>query len=64
MTLTFECINAARKRVFYVMGANKAGMVQKVLVGPLMPDELPSQAVGLADHKALWILDREAAALL
>lgn len=61
MTLTFDCINAARNIVIYVLGKSKASMVKKVLVGPYDPDEYPVQRVGTAEHKALWILDDEAA---
>ncbi len=64
LTLTFECINSAHHAVFYALGANKAAMVQKVLTGPFTPDELPAQAVGIPEQKALWILDSAAGALL
>ena len=37
MTLTFECINAARHTVLYVLGPGKAQMVNKVLTGPFLP---------------------------
>jgi len=61
MTMTYECINAAKHISIYVLGKNKAEMVKRVLSGPFDPDELPIQNVGTPTHKALWILDSEAA---
>jgi 6-phosphogluconolactonase len=64
LTLTFDCINAARHPVLYVLGANKAATAAQVLTAPYDPDELPAQAIGHANHKALWILDEAAASQL
>jgi 6-phosphogluconolactonase len=64
MTLTFNCINEADLACFYILGANKANMVEKVLMGPFTPDFLPAQGVGTSAHKALWILDKESSSLL
>lgn len=64
MTLTFPCINHARETVLYVLGKDKAEMVLKVFKGPYMPDEFPVQRIGTAAHKALWIMDKPAAAAL
>lgn len=61
MTLTYECINAARNIIIYVMGKNKAEMLKRVLLGPFEPDLLPIQKVGTPEHKALWLADDEAA---
>lgn len=61
MSLTFECINAAKNISIYVLGKNKADMVDKVLNGPYNPSILPVQKVGTSSHKALWILDSDAA---
>ena len=61
MSLTFDCINKALLSVFYVLGATKAETVSKVLNGEYEPDILPSQRIGTPEHKALWILDTEAA---
>ncbi len=60
LTLTFECINSARHIAIYVLGANKAPMVKRVLTSPFTPDELPIQNIGTPSHKALWILDDSA----
>ncbi|MCE5316861.1 MAG: 6-phosphogluconolactonase [Parachlamydia sp.] len=64
MSMTFDCINQARHPVLYVFGAGKASMVKKVFTDSYEPDVLPVQAAGLPEHKALWILDKEAASLL
>lgn len=61
MTFTYELINSARHICIYVLGKNKADPVAKVLLGPYEPDALPIQRVGTPMHKALWILDRDAA---
>lgn len=64
MTLTFDCINAARQRAFYVLGKSKASIVKTVLNGHSQPDLYPAQRVGIQSHKALWILDADAAGAL
>jgi 6-phosphogluconolactonase len=64
MTLTYECINAAHNISIYVIGKNKAAMLQRVLCGPQDFDELPIQKIGTRMHKALWIADTDAASEL
>jgi 6-phosphogluconolactonase len=64
MSLTYECIHMAKNICIYVMGAKKASMVVTVLLGPYDPDQFPVQRIGTPSHKALWILDQEAAAKL
>lgn len=61
MSLTFNCINAARHIAIYVLGKGKAGMLKHVLTSPYDPDTLPIQHIGTRQHKALWIVDDEAA---
>lgn len=58
MTLTFEALNDAARTVFYVMGASKASMLERVFS---TPPRLPCQLVGLEDRPALWIADADAA---
>jgi 6-phosphogluconolactonase len=60
MSLTYECIHMAKTICIYVLGANKASMVAKALLGPYDPDNLPVQKIGTPLHKALWILDTAA----
>jgi 6-phosphogluconolactonase len=64
LSLTYNCIHRARAICIYVLGKNKADTVAKVLEGPYDPDHLPIQRVGVPTHKALWILDQEAASKL
>jgi 6-phosphogluconolactonase len=61
MTLTFDCINAAQHIVLYVFGKSKTAIVKKVFNGEYQPDLFPVQRVGTSAHKALWVLDNEAA---
>jgi 6-phosphogluconolactonase len=64
MSFTYECINSAHYTCIYSMGKNKADTVAKVFTGPRDPDLLPSQRVGTPSHKAVWVLDRDAASKL
>jgi 6-phosphogluconolactonase len=64
ITLTPPVINAARMVVFIVSGAGKAAVMKEILEGPYRPDSLPAQAVRPAGGELLWMLDRDAAALL
>lgn len=64
ITLTPPVINAARIVAFIVAGAGKAAVVKEILGGPLRPDTLPAQVVRPAGGDLVWMLDREAAALL
>lgn len=61
MTFTYECINRSPHICLYVLGAAKAEIVEKVLLGPPNPTEYPSQLIGTSKTQALWILDSEAA---
>lgn len=61
MTLTYKCINSARYIAIYVIGESKAAMLKLVLTAPYNPDVLPIQRVGTPSHKALWIVDKDAA---
>jgi 6-phosphogluconolactonase len=64
MTLTFECINNSQQIAIYVLGKNKTSMIKHVLTSPYDPDHLPIQRVGTRLHKALWIVDKQAASEL
>jgi 6-phosphogluconolactonase len=64
MSMTYECIQMAKTICIYVIGASKASIVTKVLLGPYDPDNLPIQRVGTPSHKAIWILDTAASELL
>lgn len=64
MTFTYTLINAAHEVCLFVLGKSKAGVLPKVLQGKYNPAEYPSQKIGTEHHKALWILDHEAATQL
>lgn len=60
MTFTYECINRARHICIYVLGGGKSEILEKVLTGPITPDEYPSQMIGTDSNPVLWIVDAEA----
>lgn len=64
LSLTFDCINSGKYITIYVLGKSKAEMLAKVLTEPYDPDLYPSQKIGTRTHKALWIVDQEAASKL
>ena len=64
ITLTPPVINAARTVVFIAAGAGKSAVLKEIMEGPFRPDTLPAQIVRPAGGTLLWMLDREAAALL
>jgi 6-phosphogluconolactonase len=64
MTLTFECINAAQHISLYVIGKSKSPMVKEAFSNHYDANEIPVERIGTRTHKALWILDKEAASLL
>jgi len=63
MTLTYPCIEASYKAVFYAIGENKQAIVPSVLKAAII-SPFPASAVGTPEHKALWIIDKSAARLL
>jgi 6-phosphogluconolactonase len=60
MTFTYECINRAFHIALYVMGSQKAEVLERVLLGPSNPQEYPSQLIGTEANPALWIVDIDA----
>lgn len=60
MTLTFSCINQSKQAAFYVFGSSKQLIVERVLTAS-PPSPFPASFIGTMDHKALWILDAQAA---
>jgi 6-phosphogluconolactonase len=61
ITFTPRLINAARHVMFLVSGANKAGILNRVINGPYQPDMLPSQLIAPPNGELTWLLDRDAA---
>ena len=64
VTMTPALINASRNVAFMVSGADKAGMLSRVLDGPYQPVVLPSQSIKPANGELRWLLDAPAAARL
>lgn len=62
LTITAPVINAARRVVFLVTGAAKAGMVAEVFEGLHIPGAIPAQLVAPDKGKLTWLLDEAAAA--
>lgn len=63
MTLTFPCINASHQSAIYALGSNKELIIPKVLEAPIV-SHYPASRIGTPEHKALWILDKNAAKFL
>jgi 6-phosphogluconolactonase len=61
ITFTYPLINSADTVFFLVSGATKAGMLRRVLIGDVQPDELPAQGV-VPQGKLFWMVDAAAAA--
>ena len=64
VTLLPGVLAAAKHTVMQVTGAEKADPLHKVLFGPDDPLEYPCQIATRDSAKAVWFLDREAAAQL
>ena len=64
LTMTPPAINAARRVAFLVSGADKAGVLHRVLHGPRQPVVLPAQAIRPKERPAIWLIDAGAAGRL
>ncbi len=62
ITLTPPVLCAAHHVAFLVSGSDKAEVLPKVLQGPYLPDEYPSQVIEPHHGTLTWFLDRAAAA--
>ena len=61
MTFTFNLINAASHIAILAFGQDKAEMIKAVLTESVDSNQVPAIRVGTPSHKALWILDKDAA---
>ena len=61
ITLTPPILNQASQVMFLVNGANKAEILQSVLEGPFIPDQLPSQMIRPTTGSLTWFIDQAAA---
>ncbi len=64
MTLTFKAINQSKNIVLYVLGDKKKNILKKALFPEPGSTSYPSQMIGSSQNKALWIIDKAAAANL
>lgn len=64
MTLTYDCINSSRHILLYILGKAKEKIATYALTGPYDPNMLPVQKIGTPAHRALWIMDNDAAGSL
>ena len=62
MTMTYPLLEAAREIQFFVLGADKAEIMARVLSDP--PADLPAAALRRAMGRVTWVLDAEAARLV
>ncbi|HYK38124.1 6-phosphogluconolactonase [Alloacidobacterium sp.] len=64
ITLTWPVIIEASDVFFLIGGKDKANPLHRVLQGPYDPETLPSQLIQPKNGKLLFLLDKDAAALL
>lgn len=64
LTLTAPLMNTARRILFLVSGAGKAGILREVLDGPRDPLRLPAQLIAPDSGELICCADPDAAALL
>ncbi len=64
VTLTLPILNQARRVVFLVTGARKAGILREVLQEPPDPLRRPVQGVRPGPGRVLWLVDAAAASEL
>ncbi len=62
MSFTFDSINQARHIVIYVLGKSKREILKQALISK--ENFYPIEKIGTPQHKALWIVDQDAAELL
>lgn len=64
ITFTARVANQARKVAFLVRGEDKQPALKAILEGPYEPLQLPAQLMQPVNAPLVWLVDREAAALL
>jgi len=64
VTITPKVINAGRTVAFAAEGSEKAAIFAAVYEGPLDPVRYPAQIVRPQSGRLLWLLDKDAAAML
>ncbi len=64
LTMTFPVLNAARRIIFLVAGAEKAETLRQVVQGPRQTELYPAQGVQPRKGRVSWYVDEAAASLL
>jgi len=64
LTLTYPAINAARRVVFLVEGADKSDILANVLGNEKDVQRYPAQGIAPSDGELVWLVDSAAAAKL
>jgi 6-phosphogluconolactonase len=64
ITLTLPVLNGAARVEMIVIGRSKAPIARAVLRGPIDPFRFPAQFVRPTDGERVWMMDRDAAAML
>jgi 6-phosphogluconolactonase len=64
VTFTPVLLNCANEVMFIVSGEAKAATLRAVLEGPVVPDQLPAQAIRPELGRLSWLVDAAAASLL
>ena len=64
LTLTYPAINAARRVIFLVEGADKSDVLAKVLGNEKDVRRYPAQGIAPSDGELVWLVDSAAAAKL
>jgi 6-phosphogluconolactonase len=64
ITFTLPLLNAARRVLFLVSGADKAAALHEVLEGNAPAEKYPSKLVRPTNGKLTWFVDRAAASQL
>ena len=64
LTFTYPLINAARRVLVLVSGADKAATLREVISGPFDPQRLPSQNVQPVSGTVTWLVDTAAFAAI
>ena len=64
LTLTYPAINAARRIIILVEGAEKADILARVLGGEKDVRRYPAQGIAPTDGELVWLVDAAAAAKL
>jgi 6-phosphogluconolactonase len=61
LTLTYPCIQQAKKVIVFALGKTKSKILKKIFKGEFNPEEVPAQQLGTSENPVLYIIDKRAA---